>query len=185
MTWDVDLVVVAMMALTVLLLVAGTEALWRRRGRGAMADAPRPTSGTERVTAAGHHARRRPIGRPCSRAQGLGRAQPLPRNPEAGVARGIIKLVAVYRTDPVMVVGETADGALLERSLHELAERARAPAAAALAGARGAVSGVSHQVSPTRDGHSPRSARPRRPPKGMCFRLAWAPLSPGPIPILS
>jgi hypothetical protein len=122
MTWDVDLVVVAMMALMVLLLVAGAEALWSRRGSGAMADAPRATSGTERVTAVRHHARRRPIGRPCSRAQGLGRAQPLPRNPEAGVARGIIKLVAVYRTDPVMVVGETADGALLERSLHELAD---------------------------------------------------------------
>jgi NAD(P)-dependent dehydrogenase (short-subunit alcohol dehydrogenase family) len=39
-----------------------------------------------------------------------------------GVARGIITLVAVYRTDPVMVVGETADGALLERSPHELAD---------------------------------------------------------------
>jgi hypothetical protein len=38
------------------------------------------------------------------------------------VARGIIKIVAVYRTDPVMVVGETAEGALLERSLHELAD---------------------------------------------------------------
>jgi hypothetical protein len=39
-----------------------------------------------------------------------------------GVARGIITLVAVYRTDPVMVVGETADGALLERSSDELAD---------------------------------------------------------------
>jgi hypothetical protein len=36
--------------------------------------------------------------------------------------RGIIKIVALYRTDPVMVVGETAEGALLERSLHELAD---------------------------------------------------------------
>ena len=43
-----DLVIVAMMALMVLLLVAGAEALWRRRDRWAMADAPRPTSGTER-----------------------------------------------------------------------------------------------------------------------------------------
>jgi hypothetical protein len=38
------------------------------------------------------------------------------------VERGIIKIVAVYRTYPVMVVGETADGALLERPLHELAD---------------------------------------------------------------
>jgi hypothetical protein len=38
------------------------------------------------------------------------------------VERGIIKIVAVYRTDPVMVVGETAEGALLEHSLHGLAD---------------------------------------------------------------
>jgi hypothetical protein len=38
------------------------------------------------------------------------------------VAWGIIKIVAVYRTYPVMVVGETAEGTLLERSLHELAK---------------------------------------------------------------
>jgi hypothetical protein len=37
------------------------------------------------------------------------------------VERGIITIVAVYRTEPVMVVGKTADGALLERSLPELA----------------------------------------------------------------
>lgn len=36
--------------------------------------------------------------------------------------KGISTIVAVYRTDPVMVVGETAEGALLERSLHELAD---------------------------------------------------------------
>lgn len=122
MTLEFDVMIVALMALMVLLLVAGAEALWRRRGRRAMASALRPTAGTARVTAVGHHARRRPVGRPCSRAQGLGHAQRLSRCPEAGVARGIITLVAVYRTDPVMVVGETADGALLERSLHELAD---------------------------------------------------------------
>jgi hypothetical protein len=33
----------------------------------------------------------------------------------------LIRIVAVYRTDPVMVVGETAEGALLEHSLPELA----------------------------------------------------------------
>jgi hypothetical protein len=122
MTLDGDLVVVATMALMVLLLVAWAEALWRRRGRRAMADTPRPTSGTDRVTAVTHHARWYPIGRQVSGAHGLGHAQRLPRRPEAGVARGIIKLVAVYRTDPVMVVGEMADGALLERSLPELAD---------------------------------------------------------------
>jgi hypothetical protein len=122
MTWDFDLVIVAVMALTVLLVVAGVEALWRRRDRTAMAYAPRPPSGTDRVTAVVHHARRRPVGRASSRAQSLEHAGRPPRRPEAGVSRGISKIIAVYRTDPVMVVGETADGALLERSLHELAD---------------------------------------------------------------
>jgi hypothetical protein len=122
MTLDVDLVVVATMALMVLLLVAWAEALWRRRGRKAMAWAPRPASGPERVTAVTHHARYHPIGWQVSGVQGLGHAQHLPRRPEAGVARGIIKIVAVYRTEPVMVVGETADGVLHERSLPELAD---------------------------------------------------------------
>jgi hypothetical protein len=116
-----DLVIVAMMALMVLLLVAGAEALWRRRGRRAMADAPRPTSGPGLVTAVVPHARRRPVGRQFSRAQGLAHARRLPRRPAAGVARGLSTIVAVYRTAPVMVVGETADGALLECSLPELA----------------------------------------------------------------
>ena len=122
MRLDVDVVIVAMVALTVLLLVAGAEALWRRRGRRATADALRPTSGPDRVTAVVHPARRRPIGRQWSGAPGLAHAQRLPRRPEAGVARGIITIVAVYRTAPVMVVGVTAEGALLERSLQELAD---------------------------------------------------------------
>ena len=122
MTLDFDLlVIVAMMALMVLLLVAGAEAMWKRRGRRAMADAPRPTSGTDRVTAVGHHARRHPIGHQWSGAQGLAHAQRLPRRPEAGVERGISTIVAVYRTEPVMVVGETAEGALLECALPDLA----------------------------------------------------------------
>jgi hypothetical protein len=116
-----DLVIVAMMALMVLLLVAGAEALWRRRGRRAMADAPRPTSETDRMTAVIHHTRRRPVGRQFSRAPGLAHAQRLPRRPAAGGARGLSTIVAVYRTEPVMVVGETAEGALLECSLPELA----------------------------------------------------------------
>ena len=122
MTLDLDLVIVAMMALMVLLLVAGAEAMWRRRGKRVMAEAHRPTSGTDRMTAVIHHARRHPIGHQFSGAQGLAHAQRLPRSPEAGLERGIIKIVALYRTDPVMVVGETAEGALLERSLHELAD---------------------------------------------------------------
>ena len=56
MTWDVDLVIVAIMAFMVLLLVAGAEAMWRRRGKRVMADAHRPTSGTDRMTAVIHHA---------------------------------------------------------------------------------------------------------------------------------
>jgi hypothetical protein len=118
----VDLVIVAIVALMVLLLVAGAEAMWRRRGRRVMAYEHMPTSGTDLVTAVIHQARRHPVGRQFSGAQGLEHAQRLPRSPEAGVERGIIKIVAVYRTYPVMVVGETAEGALLERSLHELAD---------------------------------------------------------------
>ena len=122
MTWDVDLVLVAMMALMVLLFVAGAEAIWRRRGRRAMACEPMPTSGTDRVTAVNHHARRHSIGHQFSGAQSLAHAPRLPPSPDAGVARGLITIVAVYRTDPVMVVGETAEGTLLERSLPELAD---------------------------------------------------------------
>jgi hypothetical protein len=122
MTLHLDVVIVAMMALMVLLLVAGAEAMWKRRSRRAMADAPRPTAGTDLMTAVIHPARRHPVGRQWSGAQGLEHAQRLPRRPEVGVERGIITIVAVYRTDPVMVVGETAEGALLEHSLHELAD---------------------------------------------------------------
>ena len=39
--------IVAMMALMLLLLVAGAEALWQRRGRRAMTHEPRPTVGTD------------------------------------------------------------------------------------------------------------------------------------------
>jgi hypothetical protein len=122
MTWHVDIVIVAIMALMVLLLVAGAEALSRRRGGRAMADGHRPTSGTDLGTAVIHHARRHPVGRQLSGAHGLEHSQRLPRSPEAGSERGIIKIVAVYRTSPVMVVGETAEGALQERPLHELAD---------------------------------------------------------------
>jgi hypothetical protein len=122
MMLDVDVVIGAMMALMVLLLVAGAEGMWRRRGRRAMADEPRPTSGTDLMTAIIHQARRHPIGRQWSGVQSLEHVPRLPRSPEAGLERGIIKIVAVYRTYPVMVVGETAEGALLERSLHELAD---------------------------------------------------------------
>jgi hypothetical protein len=123
MTLDVDLVIAAVVALTVLLLVAWAEAMWRRRSRRAMANERVPTSGPDRVTAVIPQARRRPVGRQFSQPQGLAYVRRLPRRPEAGVERGLIKIVAVYRTDPVMVVGETADGALLERSLHELADK--------------------------------------------------------------
>jgi hypothetical protein len=116
-----DLVIIAMMALMVLLLVAGAEAMWRRRGRRAMTHELRPTAGPDLVTAVVHHARRRPVGRQFSRAQGLEHARRLPRRPEAGVARGLSTIITVYRTEPVMVVGETAEGALLECSLPELA----------------------------------------------------------------
>ena len=116
-----DLVIVAMMALMVLLLVAGAEALWRRRGRRAMTHAPRPTAGSDRMPAGIHPARRPPVGRQVSGAPGRAHAPRLPRRPAAGVARGLSTIVAVYRTEPVMVVGETAEGALLECSLPELA----------------------------------------------------------------
>jgi hypothetical protein len=122
MSLDLDSVIVAIMALMVLLLAAWAEAMWRRRSRRAMAYEHRPTSGPDLVTAIIHQARRHPVGRQVSGAQGLEHAQRLPRSPDAGLERGIIKIVAVYRTYPVMVVGETAEGTLLERSLHELAD---------------------------------------------------------------
>jgi hypothetical protein len=121
MTLELDLVIVSVVALMVLLLVARAEALWRRRSRRAMAYKYRPTPGSDRVTARVHQTRRQPVGRQVSGAPGLEPAQHLPHSPAAGVARGISTIVAVYRTEPVMVVGETADGALLERSLPELA----------------------------------------------------------------
>ena len=75
-----------------------------------------------RVTAAIHHARRYPVGRQSSGRRVSNTHSALPRSPDAGVERSIITIVAVYRTAPVMVVGETVEGALLERSLHELAD---------------------------------------------------------------
>jgi hypothetical protein len=122
MTFDLDLVIAAMMALMALLLVAGAEAMWRRRGRRATADERMPTPTSALVTAVNNRARRHPVGRQLSGAQGLDHAQRLPRSPDAGWEKGIIKIVAVYRTDPMMVVGETAEGTLLERTLHELAD---------------------------------------------------------------
>jgi hypothetical protein len=118
----VDLMIVTIVALMALLLVAGAKAVWRRRGRRATASERRPRSGAGPVTAVTRHARCHPVGRQCSGAQGLEHARRPPRRFEAGVERGIIKIVAVYRTYPVMVVVETADGALLERPLHELAD---------------------------------------------------------------
>jgi hypothetical protein len=118
----VDLVIVTIVALVALLFIAGAKAMWRRRGRRARASERRPTSRADPVTAVIHHARRHPVRRRLSETQGLEHARHLPRSPEVRVERGIIKIVAVYRTDPVMVVGETAEGTLLERSLHELAE---------------------------------------------------------------
>ena len=123
MTWDFDIVIVAMMALMVLLLVAGAEARGRRRGGRAMTHAPRPTAGSDRVTAAIHPARRQPVGRQVSGAPGLAHAPRLPRRPAAGGARDLSTIVAVYRTEPVMVVGEVGEGALLECALPDLAAR--------------------------------------------------------------
>jgi hypothetical protein len=122
MSLDADVVIVAIVTLTVLLLMAWAEALWRRRGRRTMADVLRAASGPERVTAVVHHPRRHPVGPQWSRAPGLEHVQRLLSHPDVGVERAIITIVAVYRTTPVMVVGETAEGALLERSLHELAD---------------------------------------------------------------
>jgi hypothetical protein len=128
MSLDFDVVIVAIVALAVLLLVAGAEGMWRRRAKRRLADEHRSTSGSELVTAVIRQAQRPPAGRHWAGAQGLEDAQGLPRNPEAGLERSIIKIVAVYRTYPVMIVGETAQGSLLEHSLPELADvRERMP----------------------------------------------------------
>src|SRR5262249_21198572 len=99
MCLDFDIVIVAMMAFMVLLLVAGAEVKWRRRGRRAMAGAHMPTctSGTDLVMAVIHHARR----------------------PAAGVEQGISTIVAVYRTSPVPARGAAAEGTRRKHSRHE------------------------------------------------------------------
>jgi hypothetical protein len=122
MSLDFDLVIIAIGALAVLLLVAGAEGVWRRRGRRGTAYERLTASGADLVAAVAQPARCRPVRRQSVGAQGLEHVQRLPHRPEAGLGRGIIKIVTVYRTYPVMVVGETADGALLEHSLPELAD---------------------------------------------------------------
>jgi hypothetical protein len=102
MTTNGDIVIVAIMALVILLLAAGAEeVMWRRRSRRAVTDTPMPTRESDRVAT---------------------RIHPAPCRPEAVLERSIIRIVAVYHTYPVMVVGETANGTLVERSLHELAD---------------------------------------------------------------
>jgi hypothetical protein len=122
MTLDINSVIAVIVVLPVPLLVAWAEARWRRRRQRATADERGPTSGADLVPAVSHQVRRHPGGRPVSGAQGLEHTQRLPRGPGAAWERGIIKIVAVYRTYSVVVVGETAEGALQERALHELAD---------------------------------------------------------------
>ena len=106
-----DLVIVAMMALMVLLLVAGAEALWQRRGRRAMTHEPRPTAGSDLMPAGIHPARRYPVGRQVSGAPGLAHAPRLPRRPAAGGARGATGLTGVRTTKAcVRENGRTAAG---------------------------------------------------------------------------
>jgi hypothetical protein len=183
MTLDLDSVIVAMMALMVLLLVAGAEGMWRRRGRRAMADEPRPTSGTDLMTAIIHQARRHLIGRQWSGVQSLEHVPRLPRSPEAGLERGIIKIVAVYRTDPVMVVGETAEALswnapstnspTCPSSSPRGSGRSSWSSIASFRSGEGSHGLIVPTVRPTAEGS-----------RVTCFRLAWAPLCPGPIPIL-
>jgi hypothetical protein len=174
MTLDVDSVMVAIVALTVLLLVAVAEAMWRRRGRRARAGERRPTSGTDPVTAVIHPARCRPVGRPVSGAQGLEHAQCLPRRPQAGWERGISKILAVYRTSPVMVVGETANSPTCTTACP------RGSGGSSWSSIRSFRSGERRQGLTV-----PTVPPPRRPPEVTGCRRVWAPLSPGPIFILS
>ena len=110
MTLDVNSAIAVIVVLMGLLLVVGAEAR-------------RPTSGAELVLAVSHPARRHPGGQPVSGAPGPAHAQRLPHRPAAAWEQGVVKIAAVYRTSPVMVVGETAEGTLLEHPLHELADR--------------------------------------------------------------
>jgi hypothetical protein len=125
MTLDINSVIAVIVVLPVPLLVAWAEARWRRRRQRATADERGPTSGADLVPAVSHQVRRHPGGRPVSGAQGLEHTQRLPRGPGAAWERGIIKIVAVYRTSPVKVLGETAEGALLEHYLLELVDMPR------------------------------------------------------------
>jgi hypothetical protein len=99
---EIDIVTVAITVLLVLLLAVGAEEVMGRRRSRDRAEAPLLPSEPALGTVITHHARGRP---------------------GVGLERSLIKIVAVYRTSPVMVVGETADGALLECALHELTER--------------------------------------------------------------
>ena len=180
-----DLVIVAMMALMVLLLVAGAEAMWRRRGRRAMTHAPRPTAGSDLMPAAIHPARR-----PSRRAAGVRGARAGTR--PASAAPPCSRRGAGPQHDRRRLSHRAGDGGGRDgggRAPGVLPPRtrphARAPAPAALAGAGGAVSGVSDPVSAARDGPSPRSAPPRRPPEVTGGRWVGTPLSPGPLLILS
>jgi hypothetical protein len=124
MTWNLVIFAVAFVGLGALLLVVGARqgATWRQGGRRAMAHEPMPPSCTDLVTALINRAPYSRVGRQRSGAHGLAHEPLRPRNREAALERGITKIVAVYRTGPVMLVGETAEGVIVELSLHELAD---------------------------------------------------------------
>jgi hypothetical protein len=117
------LVIIPAVAFVVLALVAGAppEATWRQGERRGMSHKPMPLSRTALVTAFINHTSVRQVGQGAGLPR-LAHEPLLPRSRGERLERGIIRIVAVYRTCPVMMVGETEEGALLELSLHDLAD---------------------------------------------------------------
>jgi hypothetical protein len=117
------LVIIPAVAFVVLALVAGAPpaATWRPRERRGLSQEPMPLSWTALVTASINHTSVSPV----RQSAGLHRLAHDPRLPHSRDERlegGITTIVAVYRTCPVMLVGETEEGTLLELSLHNLAD---------------------------------------------------------------
>jgi hypothetical protein len=116
------LVIIPAVAFVVLALAAGAppEATWRQGERRGLSHEPMPWSRTALVTASIHRTSVRHVGQGAG-LHSLAHEPLLPRSRDERLAGGITKIVAVYRTCPVMMVGEAEEGALQELSLHDLA----------------------------------------------------------------
>lgn len=106
MTWNLVIFAVAFVALGVLLLVMGArqEPSWRQGGGRGLSHEPMPLSGTDLVMVLIRRAPYPHVRCQMSGAHGLESESLRPRGREAGLAKGITKIVAVYRICPVKLV---------------------------------------------------------------------------------